>query len=437
MLLKQSFQHANADPLSLQLNGSYVQLGGFSGLKHQPSDNSVVTIGLTYGKLNNASRNDYVSTRMGFAECPNDKYRGDLLFAEYQMSDRQLHANIRLKPVDEVDRLEKGGWNNATFAGANTDFHLADGSSIESMIDFYCSGNQSLTQNDRDSLRQCLKETYFEIVNGLPVKLAPRDPLSSIWNTHMAKRMRTNYFHAVARDMRNSLIDKTRYLGPLRGYPQRLYSQNGRIANAVAEGQSVFMLHQLMQGIPSFKTQFQNALKQLEIPYVLTVHDLGNESTGQILACSLIDNRNGANVTLADVGFGIGQLLPIVVEGFSCNGSLICIEQPELHLHPRLQANLADFIISRMQETMGNNYPDMLGNQWLLETHSEALMLRIQRRIREKVLNPYDVSVLFVQPDGSGSYVNHLRLDDDGEFIDEWPGGFFEERFNETFNRIC
>ena len=74
------------------------------------------------------------------------------------------------------------------------------------------------------------------------------------------------------------------------------------------------------------------------------------------------------------------------------------------------------------------------GTNFIVETHSESLMLRIQRMIRVGQLSPADISVIYVEPnvDGSG-YPQELRLDEDGEFVDEWPSGFFEERFDEVF----
>jgi hypothetical protein len=60
-------------------------------------------------------------------------------------------------------------------------------------------------------------------------------------------------------------------------------------------------------------------------------------------------------------------------------------------------------------------------------------MLRLQRRIRERRIRAEDVSVLYVEPSAEGSRIRVLRLDEDGEFIDEWPHGFFEERYQELF----
>ena len=141
-------------------------------------------------------------------------------------------------------------------------------------------------------------------------------------------------------------------------------------------------------------------------------------------------------------------MCPIIAERLQISrGKVICVEQPEIHLHPRLQAQLGDFLIdtTKMRD----------GNQWIVETHSELLIERIQRRIREGVLSSDDVSVLYVDPararskrireagltederSTAGSVIKELRLGPDGSFVDAWPQGFFDENFQElmAFNQ--
>jgi predicted ATPase len=163
--------------------------------------------------------------------------------------------------------------------------------------------------------------------------------------------------------------------------------------------------------------------KRFEIPYSLTVQEVGDEITGGLIAISLRDVRTGTLVAPSDVGFGIGQLLPVLVEGLLDGSQTIAVEQPEIHLHPRLQAHLADFFIESSRSD----------RQWIIETHSEALILRLQRRIREGKLNASEVCVLFVEHGKAGSTISELRLDNRGQFVDEWPGGFFEESYEEVF----
>jgi predicted ATPase len=175
---------------------------------------------------------------------------------------------------------------------------------------------------------------------------------------------------------------------------------------------------------------------KFEIPYTLKTKLLADDVMGELVTMTLTDSRSMIDVAPSDVGFGIGQLLPIVVQGLISVGQVICVEQPEIHLHPRLQAHLADFLIAttRLSDDRAVGQPRPSGNQWIVETHSEALMLRLQRRIREGKLDPRAVSVLYVQPAGrNGAEILRLRIDGAGEFVDEWPDGFFEESYREMF----
>jgi len=151
---------------------------------------------------------------------------------------------------------------------------------------------------------------------------------------------------------------------------------------------------------------------------------------------ALIDTRTATSVSHRDVGIGISQVLPVLVNAFSAKGSLLAIEQPEIHLHPALQAELGDVFI---ESALGENQ-----NICLLETHSEHLILRVLRRIRETTsgrlpeghlpISPDDVALLYVDGNNRGAEVLTLRCDERGRLIDRCPGGFFEEGFNELFS---
>jgi predicted ATPase len=147
------------------------------------------------------------------------------------------------------------------------------------------------------------------------------------------------------------------------------------------------------------------------------------DDAGTILAL-LGDERNGfSRINLANMGEGLSQLLPIITRVLTTpeNGSLL-IEQPELHLHPAAQADLADLFISGAENGR---------KQCIVETHSEHLLLRLRRRIAEGVVDPAIVGVLYVERDGSESTVRSLDLDGAGQFED-WPKGFFDERYREA-----
>lgn len=147
---------------------------------------------------------------------------------------------------------------------------------------------------------------------------------------------------------------------------------------------------------------------------------------------SLGSGRN--RTSPSNMGIGFSQMMPLVASAFGSENSLIAIEQPELHVHPALQTELADLFIQSAMERK---------NRFLIETHSEHLILRVLRRIRETndpklppnkhPIRPEDVAVLYVQPGDKGSEVIELPVTADGDFAVPWPGGFFAERADELF----
>lgn len=148
---------------------------------------------------------------------------------------------------------------------------------------------------------------------------------------------------------------------------------------------------------------------------------------------SLEGPNNPVSLEPSDVGIGISQLLPVVVSALDDHSGLTAIEQPELHLHPAVQVAIGDLLIAGIGEGQ---------KRFLVETHSEHLLLRLLRRIRESrdgdnaerpTLRPEHVCVVFVsQRDGTTS-VEHLQINTGGDFIGHWPEGFFDERAKELF----
>ena len=127
-------------------------------------------------------------------------------------------------------------------------------------------------------------------------------------------------------------------------------------------------------------------------------------------------------VDLTDVGFGISQVLPVVVESFYVPPhSTVIIEQPELHLHPRVQSELADLFIAAIQARENGEARCI---QFIVESHSEHFLQRLQRRIAEGKIGPEDVALYFCEPSPRGSILRELNVNLFGD-IEEWPNDFF------------
>ena len=143
----------------------------------------------------------------------------------------------------------------------------------------------------------------------------------------------------------------------------------------------------------------------------------------------LEDKSCGLKLEPHEIGTGISQVLPVVVAAVSTDAPLVAIEQPELHIHPAIQIQLGDLFITQSRS-----------KNFLLETHSEHLLLRILRRIRETAegqvpeeakLLPNEVAVYYVESENGITQANRIGLDENGRFTDRWPKGFFAERMQE------
>lgn len=153
----------------------------------------------------------------------------------------------------------------------------------------------------------------------------------------------------------------------------------------------------------------------------------------------IINIQNNAELRPIDVGVGISQILPVVVAALQTKNGFLAIEQPELHIHPALQVELGDLFLSCAQNSNAC---------LLIETHSEHLLLRIMRRIRETFerseqnnlepseksmdVYPEEVGVSYVEIDRGKTIAREMPLNVRGELVMSWPGGFFEEDLEEV-----
>jgi hypothetical protein len=258
-----------------------------------------------------------------------------------------------------------------------------------------------------------------------------------------------------------------RYLGPLRETPSRSYHpprypDPARWASGLGAWD---VLQADMSGLTEKVSDWLSDEDKLDTGYAVELQehkrlDLSTQAARKLLSGRAFDEvtddlraelvriptitqlaivPKGTSLMLRpqDVGTGISQVLPVVVTALDGEQRLLSVEQPELHLHPRVQAELADLFI---EAALGSQH-----HQVLLETHSELIPLRIMRRIREcftgaadagrPPITSADVHVAYVEAHEGATILTTLELAQDGSLLDPWPNGFFEEGFNERFGQ--
>ena len=238
-----------------------------------------------------------------------------------------------------------------------------------------------------------------------------------------------NYRHEV-------LYGSIYYLGPLRQVSRRLYSWSGSVPDSVGySGENAISAilaaqnRKLNIGKHKRKKQFDEIIAEKLLDMGLIEEFLLRPITDEKKNYEVKVRTKGSEdlVDLPDVGFGVSQVLPVLVQLFYAPAnSIIIMEQPEIHLHPRAQANLADVMIDaiRARENGDRNI------QLIVETHSEHFLRRLQRRIAEDVITNDQVSAYFANTNNKPTSLEPLEIDTYGN-ISNWPKDFFGDEMGD------
>ncbi len=218
------------------------------------------------------------------------------------------------------------------------------------------------------------------------------------------------------------LFDRIRYLGPLREYPRSHYKWQGNHPEDVGQhGEDIVpcMLSKRVQ-LHGIDRQVMEWLQRLDLINSYRLNPIPNlEKDYEFLVKK---HKNGPEVRLTDVGFGVSQVLPVLILCYYApEGSILILEQPEAHLHPKVQAELADLLI----EVVKNRRL-----QIILESHSEHLLIRLMRRIAEEQISADDTAFYFCEMNEGVSEIERLNVDDYGN-ITNWPQNFFGDEMGD------
>lgn len=211
------------------------------------------------------------------------------------------------------------------------------------------------------------------------------------------------------------VLERLAYLAPLRAYPERVYQQRSvapRRLNRYGENLVDVLLASERRGAQTISS-IGEALAQLNLAEAFEIRQVGERLYEARLKIK------GHEVSLADVGSGVVQVLPMIALLFAApEGSILLLEHPDLHLHPSAQAALADIMLEAAEERK---------LQLIVESHSEHLLTRLQRRIAESerpFVTPENIRAYFCQPNSEGSLIKPVEVNAYGQILN-YPPNFF------------
>ena len=216
------------------------------------------------------------------------------------------------------------------------------------------------------------------------------------------------------------------YLGPTRVIPQRRYHWEGTHPQDTGLWGDKTIDALLSARVKRLKTRYNEEtfqiearisewLREMALAYAFSLESSDN-SDGRDYEVRIKKDSVSPAVTLADMGYGLSQFLPVLVLCYYApEGSTLILEQPGMHLHPKVQSRLADLLIEVVTER---------NLQVLVESHSEHLLNRLQRRIAEEEIAVDKTALYFCRNDSGVSTCERLEVDEFGN-IANWPKNFF------------
>lgn len=222
------------------------------------------------------------------------------------------------------------------------------------------------------------------------------------------------------------LFYRINYLGPRREYPRPFYTWEGDHPEGVWQHgrEMVSALFSAQIQLLDLDEQVPKWLQRLGLIDSYRLAPVSERENGYEFLVT--KHKGGTEVRLMDVGFGVSQVLPVLILCYYVpEGSILILEQPEAHLHPKVQAKLADVLIDVVKKRK---------LQIILESHSEHLLHRLTRRIAEGEISADDTALYFCQINEGTSEIEQLRLDEYGN-ASNWPRDFFGDDAGDVVER--
>lgn len=410
-------QSTSADfPLSATLNGPYARLGEFRNVVKGHSERNSFSVSITVsvdselieleGVYRSNSETGGVSAKRVVWRDDGDSVeifwnqRRQAYFLSYEKkkSNREPFDIVFGDTLHFLHDRSKGG-NLRTIESIWRDASNESNLSVKQITAFL---NSQINELEKGSVRiegAKINDAVVNTENLLPVRSA---------------RERIN------RKFR-SFLRRVSFVGPVRAHPLRYYASNSAMLDVDPIGESV--AQRLAHWRDSDKKKFAS-VKEALVELELATEIEAKRSLGEFYQLSVRPQVSGSAETIADVGFGVSQILPVIVNDVALgDAGVLAVNQPEVHLHPSSQALLGNYFASRCKS-----------RQYIIETHSEYLITRLRILVAKGVIDSDDVAIFYVGGESSSDdpLISEVKIDDRGMLVDA-PDDFFRTYVADTY----
>lgn len=413
-------------PFDLQLNGPLARLGDFQNVinGHSATGSFGLTlefvdrgeaheIGGTYRKAEEGggavTRAIRLSDRRATAEIVWNQ-KAQAYFLEYQPKDSSSSSASALEllsgigPLDWMNAVRTSESEASSSKGRTTDTVFQDAAkktniNLDELVAFFREQEQELRKGKIKLTASRFEDAMTEVRKLPPVSAA----ISRAQNR-------------VGRALR-----QLAYVGAVRALPLRYYAVSSPVLGFDPYGESVsFRLARWKQSARNRFNAVKDALVQLELATELNAET----HLGEFVQVRIKPKDRKHTDTIADVGFGVSQVLPMIVADAALSSEgVVLVNQPEVHLHPSSQALLGNYFAQRIES-----------RQYVIETHSEYLITRLRILVARKKLRAEDVNLYFMMPapDASGTSVRRIEIDESGRLVNP-PKEFFKTYITDSY----
>ena len=239
---------------------------------------------------------------------------------------------------------------------------------------------------------------------------------ADILNKFLSEKLEIHYVANSITNIKPYWLGEEKSIAPLRSKPKRTYDPITEVSTPEGDHIPMLMMRLLRTKDKGWDTLHEDLVEfgnQSGLFSDITVKRHGKEINDPFQL--RVKVRKGLQSNIMDVGYGVNQILPILVEIIHSRRATFLLQQPEVHLHPRAQAEFSTFLAKSASKKE---------HSFLIETHSDYIIDRMRISVRDEIIGPDDVSILYFEPEKRGGSVkiHNIKVDKQGNLIDAPPG---------------